>query len=356
MFLFGEFKLFIKKILFAYLFVAFSTAFCMEKIVNVAVFIEKDAKGKKIAIPYEENKEIFVSQEEELAIKYEEYHLAGTITRTLLAAIKQNIDIIFISPALMRSLYYSNKENYLLFEQNFDLYKTKPARFAILIQKKLDPLLANKCLDFDYLELVESCDIVNIYENFKQRDYNNKNFIDTLISVFTKDFSIKKIVYLGGHGSYNDTIANLTISEYIKLIDTLNKIGCLLLHVNSCNSGGRNSTHAHSKLEKVNFPIFHLAFTDQFARHIKEINFDGFYKNLQTFFKKNNVNGESFLYNSLIKKAFKYINGLEFKTLDKTKDFKLTNLKTAGACILVGATVGKTVGCIVMGSVGGAVV
>jgi len=312
-----------KKILFLYLCITSSVISCGNHIVNFAIFVEKDSKYKEIKILREDNKKIYVSQEEAKALQED----TETIKNNVMYAIEQEVDVVVVSAALIRCLVYLDDISWDYWPEKkfdkikkFDIYKTKKYRFAVLVSKKsknrLGDTLVHMGLNPENLEHIEGCDKEEFYTNFKERAYGDP-VIDDLESIFAKDVLVKKIVFLQGHGGYRNSIANLDIEEYIKLLDILQSNSCVCLYVDSCDSGGKNSIDVHSKLKKIIFPIIHLAFTDKSSWQMSKQDYNGFYRNLHMFFAKNKVINQSFLHNSLVKKAFSSFNGLEKYNIDK---------------------------------------
>lgn len=139
--------------------------------------------------------------------------------------------------------------------------------------------------------------------------------VGVLNNVFADDFSVKKRIYLIGHGYYSKDllkdvetgqvslnpgatalVGQLKYDQYVELIERLDKIGCEFFAVSSCFAGGWNLLTFHSKLQKglekdvfsrisVSYPIAILALSNV-ARQVKGVNFRTFFERLDEFFTR----------------------------------------------------------------------
>ncbi len=162
------------------------------------------------------------------------------------------------------------------------------------------------------LKKVAGANIEKIFEN----STNIPIDVGVLNNVFTNDFSIKKRIYLMGHGRYSkdllkdvktgkvslnpgatSLVGQLKYDQYVKLIERLDKIGCEFFAVTSCFAGGWNLLTFHSKLQKglakdvfsrisVSYPIAILALSDVANLFLGVNNYKTFFERLDEFFTR----------------------------------------------------------------------
>jgi len=283
-------------------------------------------KNKKIEQPNVLDLCIFLESRGEEKSKEEEKSEEGkahTITRELLTAI-ENKEAIIASSLLMAavlriSLVKTSKQDFKLINilrKDFNIYITKDKNFAVLIPKLTYKYAQLKKIGLSetVLRKITTKNLGNLIKEFDQQEKGVIN-IDTLKHIFLPNSSIKKRVYLNGHGSQSN-IAELNPKQFLEFIKLMVNIGCEFLYVLSCYVGGLNKLIIN-KIPEVPFIIAVGSLTDTAAISYREINVKKFFRELnKVLTKKIKGNIKKFLgttprkkWWTVFKDAFSHIAG-----------------------------------------------
>jgi len=177
----------------------------------------------------------------------------------------------------------------------------KDSNFVLLLPKTMNP--GEVGFNPNNIELTSYNDLENIFKKRYKPPFNENlitepNIIKNLEALFSSTNVLPKRIYLSGHGSHGQIIANLNKKEYQDLLKLFNTIHCQFLLVNSCYAGGKNLVDMHklnTEEQKILFsgikeePQFIISIesiTDQptTAAPLGQAHFDKFFDTLNRYF------------------------------------------------------------------------